>query len=117
MLCVPAVVGNPELIGKACELLAYHSGDTTIPAYYDLVLGEKLSRDEDSKEMLKLIYGNITYDAGVNYVGFEANMMALFYTLQRLVVRDGSANFASWYDTYGPGAESEIETFIKSVQE
>ncbi len=117
LMCIPVNVEDRDMVGKVCEMLAFYSEDTTIPAYYDLMLGEKLSRDEDSKEMLELIFDGITYDPGVNYLGFEANMMKLFYTIKSLVFQEGNANFASWYSTYGPGAEGEIETFLTALQE
>lgn len=115
LMCVPVTVGNPEMVGKTCEMLAYYSNQTTIPAYFDLVLGEKLSRDEDSKEMLGIIYDNIVFDPGMNYLGFETNMGKLFYTITNLVIKEGSGSFASWYAQFGPGAETEISAFIYKV--
>lgn len=115
LMCVPVNVGNPELVGKVIELLAFYSGDTTIPAYFNLVLGEKLARDEDSKEMLNIIFDNIIYDPGMNYFGFQENMMNLFYTFGRLVVNEGRADYASWYAKNASGAETAIEKFNREV--
>ena len=117
LMAIPKTITNPEMVGKACELLAIYSRETTIPAYYDLVLGTKLSRDEDSREMLELIFDNIVYDPGVNYFGFSSNIMPLFYLLHSMVIREGSGDFASWYARYAPGAESEIKQFVEAVSE
>jgi len=34
--------------------------------------------DEDSREMLDIIFYNIVFDSGMNYFGFEENMQKLF---------------------------------------
>ena len=115
LMCVPKTVSNPDMVGQVCELLALYSGETTIPAYFDLMLGEKLSRDDDSKEMLNIIFDNIVFDPGLNYFGFSTNTMKLFYTIPNLVLKQGSSTFASWYAQYGSGAEAEIEEFMTDV--
>ncbi|MCI8386975.1 MAG: hypothetical protein HFE63_00715 [Clostridiales bacterium] len=115
LMCVPKTVGNTEMVSKVIELLALYSGNTTIPAYYNFVLGEKLSRDEDSKEMMSIIYDNVVYDAGINYRGFSENMINLFYAIPRCVVRDGNGSFSTWYAMYASGAEAEIEKFMEDV--
>ena len=94
-MCIPKTVGDPDLAGKVCELLAFYSGDTAFPAFYDLVFGEKLSRDEDSKRMLDVIFGSRIYDVGMSYFGGQANCGSLFYTPSSLVINKKSADFAS----------------------
>ena len=117
LMCVPVTVGNPELVGKVVELLAYYSGETARPAYFNLLLGEKLARDEDSKEMLDLVFKNIVFDPGMNYFGFQSNMMNLFYTFHKLVINEKKADYASWDAKYRGGAEAEIEKFNKAISE
>lgn len=116
LMCIPKTVGDPELVGKVTELLAYYSSDTVIPAYYDKVLGEKLSRDEDSKEMLEIIYDTLVFDPSLNYFGFGANMQRFLYILDELVIRDKSTAYASWYAKYASGANEEIEKFMESAK-
>ena len=98
LMCVPVTAVNLDMIGSACEMLAYYSSDTTIPAYYDVLLGDKLSRDPESREMLELIFDNVAYDAGMNFFGFSAGVTDLFYTLAHLVYTQKSGDFASWYN-------------------
>ncbi len=115
LLCVPVTAQNPDMIADVIELLSYYSAETVIPAYFDLVLGEKLSRDEDSKEMLNLIFDNIVFDAGMNYLGFEANMAAFFYIVHGSIILSGGNNFASMVAGSEYGARAEIDAFNKTV--
>ncbi len=114
-MCIPKTVGNPEMIGKVCEMLAYYSNETTIPAYYDILLGQKLARDEDSRDMLEMIFDNIVYDAGMTYFGLGSSMQQLVYTLSYAVVQQHNGNFASWYAKHSPASEAQIEEFVHAV--
>ena len=117
LMCIPKTVNDPDMVGKVCEMLAYYSGETARPAYFNLLLGEKLARDEDSKEMLDLVFKNIVFDPGMNYFGFQSNMMNLFYTFHKLVINEKKSDYASWDAKYRGGAEAEIEKFNKAISE
>jgi len=118
-MCIPFTVKDPEMVGKTCEMLAYISGETTIPAYYDKLLGNKLARDKDSQEMLNVIFDNIVYDAGMSYFGLNWNsgFQSLFYTLSNLVVGKKSADFASFYASNATKAQAAIDDFYKTVSD
>ncbi len=117
LMCVPVNVHDPELVGKVCEMMAYYSNETTVPAYLDLVLGEKFARDEDTREMLELIFDNIVYDAGITYgVHLATEIDNLFYTLPRLVYQKASGDFASWYDTHAENAQWYMDKFLKDLK-
>ena len=116
MMCVPKTVKNTDMVGKVIELLSYYSGDTVKYAYYELMLGEKLTRDPESKEMLDYIFDGIVFDAGVNYFGFGKNMKEFFYSPMRLIVNGrGSSGFSSLLASYQPGVEAEIEQFNEEI--
>ncbi len=115
LMCIPSIVGNPEMVGKAAECLALYSGETVVPTYYNVLLGEKLSRDADSVEMLELIFDNIVFDPGVNYLGFTNHTKLLFYTIAYGVIAPKQGVFASWYAQHGPGSEGEIADFAAKV--
>ena len=72
----PAVAGvisipvtNPDLdrTGVILESLAAESRYTLMPAYYDISLKTKFYRDEESAEMLDIIYATRCYDLGQIY--------------------------------------------------
>ncbi len=116
LMCVPSTAQNPDMIGEVIELLSYYSEDAVLPTYYDLVLGEKLSRDPQSKEMLDVIFDNIIFDAGMNYFGFSQNMNKLLFTGAIIAGDSGSwTGLASHLATYSTGAEAEIESFNEAI--
>lgn len=117
LMGVPASIQNPDLVGSVMELLAYESGDTVIPAYYDVLLAGKLARDEDSVKMLDILFDTITYEVGGNYFGFSAGFSDLFYTAGRLVVNQKSTDFASWYAKNEKSANKTIEDYYKALDE
>ncbi len=61
---VPVNVNDPDMIGAVLEALCSESRNTTIPAYYDIMLESKLTRDEESSEMLNVIFENRVCDHG-----------------------------------------------------
>ena len=87
-LCVPMTVSDPELVGKVSELLAYYSKSTVIPAFYDVVLGQKISRNQESIQMLDIIFENTVYDLGI-YLGF--------YGVTSDMAKANNNDFASYY--------------------
>lgn len=56
-----------ERTGIIVEALSAESLYTLTPAYYDVTLKTKLSRDNESAEMLDIIFGNRVYDIGAMY--------------------------------------------------
>ena len=114
---VPVSIQEPEMVGAVIELLAYESGGTVIPAYYDVLLAGKLARDEDSTKMLDILFDTITYEIGGNYFGFSAGFTDLFFTLGRLVVEQKSTDFSSWYARNEKAANKTIEDYYKALRE
>nr|MBQ4319166.1 extracellular solute-binding protein [Clostridia bacterium] len=64
MPLVPLVNTEMERTGAVFELLCAEAIDTTISAYYDLTLSGKFARDEESVEMLDLVFDNRIFDYG-----------------------------------------------------
>jgi hypothetical protein len=59
--------GKFVLIGTVMEAMSALGHTDVIPVYYDILLKEKLVRDEDSREMLDIILGNMVFDLGLNF--------------------------------------------------
>ncbi len=66
---IPNNGNDPEMIGALIEALAIQSHMLLKPAFYDSALQRRCSRDEESSEMLDLIFVNRIYDFGYYAVG------------------------------------------------
>ncbi len=64
MLTVPITVSDSDRTGLLLEAFSAKSAELVTPAFYDKTLIGKSTRDEDSAEMLSLIFGNVHYDIG-----------------------------------------------------
>lgn len=81
LTCIPICNFNPEQTGYFIEALAYEGRKTLMPAYYEVNLQGKVSRDEESRAMLDIIFSERHYDLGEIYdPGNFAN--ALIYMTQ-----------------------------------
>ena len=64
-MTVPANVANPDLSGAVLETLHFLSHRDVMPAYYEVTLKQKVSRDSVSSQMLDIIMDSICYDLGM----------------------------------------------------
>lgn len=60
-----------DRVGFMLEAMAAESSYTVIPAYYDVQLRSKVIRDEESREMLDIIFGSMVWDTGIIYDWFN----------------------------------------------
>ena len=108
-LAVPSTA-DPEVSGAVLEAMAYNSRYTLLPAYYDVMLKNKISRDSDSEDMLKIIFGNMTYDLGGIYAfgGIDNELMYHTMTFGRTM--------ASFYEKNEGKALKDIEKLITKIE-
>ncbi len=72
VLGIPTSVTDPAASGALIEALARIGYDSVTPVYYEKALGSKYVRDNDSAEMLALIYDSIWFDfAYLNSVSLD----------------------------------------------
>ncbi len=114
LMCVP-VGSNTEITAAVMELEAFLSREDVIPTYYNVLLGEKLARDDDARKMLELVSDTLCYDVGGTYFGQTAGFKDLFYTASTLAVEKKSADFASWYASKKTTAEQTIADYYKAL--
>ena len=108
LMIVPVTVTQPDKIGYILEILAAKSVDTLTPAYYDLQLTHKLLRDDESEEMLDIIFSSVTFDLGA---AFD------FGGLLVMVIDVGAKgrDFASSYERAESRAQTDIDKLIDSL--
>ena len=73
LVSIPAVTADPEMSAIILEALSYESYYTVYPAFYDVVLMNRSTRDDESKEMLEIIFRTRSYDPGQYWVKAKAS--------------------------------------------
>jgi hypothetical protein len=110
-ICVPIGQADEERTASIIEALAAESLYTLQPAYYDKALKGKYVRDDDSIEMLDLIFGTKVFDIGWLYqIGFynEEIMNQL---------RNNKRDFISMYERNLGKAEKHLEKVNSAFDE
>jgi len=107
------VIGIPmnadlEFSGLITEFLAYESGTTLMPAFYDLCLTSKVLRDDESEGMLDIIFGSRVYDIG--YIYSIGNLSTILNEL----VSGKSTDFVSKFEKSQGNIEKALDKFIDS---
>lgn len=109
-LCIPTTVSNFERTGIITDALAAESLYTVIPAYYDIQLKTKIARDEESSEMLDIIFTGRKYDLGTIYNwGGISNKFA--DAMQR-----NSPNIVSALESIQERVKSEIQKTVDAYE-
>ncbi|MBQ9428468.1 MAG: hypothetical protein IJU41_02860, partial [Clostridia bacterium] len=75
------MVEDDERTGAIIDAIGFYSQKEIIPAYYDKTLHGQYTRDEDSSEMLDIIFSTRAYDLGYCYQPANLNKN-LIYMLQ-----------------------------------
>lgn len=113
-VCVPLMQEDPQFTGIITEALAYYGQRDVLPAYYDVNLKGMVSRDEESSDMLDIIFDNLVYDIGFLYqIGpYNKNF--------NYMVSGSQSNFPNLYESLRPVAESQLKTvndgYAKAVE-
>ncbi|MCL1792999.1 MAG: hypothetical protein FWG34_03930 [Oscillospiraceae bacterium] len=102
-LAIPVSVSDQERTGIILEALTAKSRYTLLPAYYDISLQRKFSRDEESREMLDIIFSSFMYDVGaINEWG------SIFYNLVMMTMKN-DRDIASKFEKYEAKALQDMQ--------
>ncbi|MBE6658876.1 MAG: hypothetical protein E7604_10615 [Ruminococcaceae bacterium] len=105
-------VETQETAALILEAMAIQSYITVTPAYYDVAIQRKYSRDEDSIEMLDIALENRVYDMARVYSA-EFGIHEIFQSL----ATSGSTDFASSYAKKEKRAIEKMEKLISYFNE
>jgi len=110
-ICVPTAQENVSRTGAILEALAAESMYTLLPAYYDIALKGKYVRDEESEEMLDLIFATKVFDLGWIYqIGnYNEDIMNQ--------LRNNKKDFVSMFEKGQNRAETAIEKINAAFDE
>ncbi|MDD4774239.1 MAG: hypothetical protein PHZ09_11675 [Eubacteriales bacterium] len=106
---IPVTAENTARTGLILEALAIESVDTLTPAYYDITLKSKASRDEESGEMLDIIFANRIFD-----MSFAFNTVGTYSFLQTQV-KSSTNNFASAEASNREAFISKLDDIMESI--
>jgi hypothetical protein len=104
---IPITAQDPEGTAMFMEAAAYYASQMITPAYYNVALKTKYARDDESQQMLDIIYENRWCDLGNLYNVGEV------LTGMTSLVTSGQNTFASMMAK----KESAIESTLEAINE
>lgn len=107
IISIPSNIDDPAQTATIIEAFALYSYKFVTPAYYDVTLKRKKSRDSESSEMIDIILQSRTYDIG--YIYNSIGLAEVF----RGLAQQGSADFASKYKQREKAAEKALKSIMK----
>jgi len=110
LLGIPKSAAELDRVSIILEALSAESRYTLQPAYYDVVLTRKYMRDEESEEMLDIIFNSRVYDIGSVYSfgGVFLDFISLSSKMDR--------NIASYHDKKIGAMEKNIDKIVGIFQ-
>ncbi|MCL2517775.1 MAG: hypothetical protein FWF15_04350 [Oscillospiraceae bacterium] len=110
-VCIPKTAANPEMSAIILEALAAESMYNITPAYYDVTLTGKFFRDDESREMLDIIFSTRGYDVGLFYQvgGYTSTLLEMLNSLRN--------DFTSVYQKDEAKALQQIDTINQAFSE
>lgn len=105
-LLIPTTA-DADFSGMMSEWMSYYGNKLVRPKFYDSMLSVRFAQDEETVDMLDLIYNNIDYDPGMNFKSQN------FYGYFDSMVMSQTSDFASFYQS---SLESE-ENYLKTLNE
>ena len=111
LICIPLSASNLERSGAILEAWAAESMSTVTKAYYDITLKGKVMRDDESSDMLDVIFSTRVIDQGIFFNW--SNMSGFFTGFSNRKTMD----FASQYEKSEAKWLTEIEKTITTIME
>lgn len=105
-IAIPTTAADPARTGHIIEALSAESMYTLTPAYYDITLKTKASRDEESADMLDLIFASRVYDLACMY-----DFGSMFVTINTLCEQT-NASFTSAVEKRMTAAQKALDKIV-----
>ncbi len=104
---MPITVSDGHRTALILEALAYESYNSVTDLFFNVFLDEKAMRDEESKQMLDIIFDSKTYD-----LDWYATVTGLSDVLGN-IGRTGSNTFVSDYAAIETSANAKLQEFVE----
>lgn len=113
VVAIPVTTKDPSMISAVLEVMSAEGYYQMRPAYFDTALKNKYSRDEQTREMIDLITGNITVDFGTIYVYVLDSIDDQFKGTIGANNPNWASKTASWEKSVMTKLDTLLETFLK----
>lgn len=111
---LPRMLDEEDLnrIGTILDAFAYYSYYESIPAYIDVLIMGKVARNEDSEEMLQLVFDTSAYDLGTGIWSADTKNKYV-----QTIFSVSKNDIASRTEKIKSGIESQLEKFTSALDE
>jgi hypothetical protein len=109
-ICVPSSNSDTDNTGIFLEAMAYEGYKNVKNAYYDTLLNGIIARDEESSQMLDILFNNRFYDLGI--ICDFGDLKSFIY-----MVINNEENIVSYVDTRIDKANSDLEKLNAALTE
>ncbi len=104
---IPATVTDTEFVGTITDALARESYETVYPAFYDVALKQKFSKDTDCAAMVDIVMSGLRFDVAYMFGEYMVNAPYIF----RNLVKSNSTDLASTYEA----SKNQLHEKMKEV--
>ncbi len=110
-LAIPVSAPDPEMSAKIAQAMCQASTSTTKKAYFDVILKSRKIQDNESEEMLDIIFNSRVYDLGVAYAwgGNTSSTANSIGSFMDNIAMSGTNTFISTLDSIDDTIESALE--------
>lgn len=111
---LPRMLDEADLsrIGTLLDAFAYYSYYESIPAYIDVLIMGKVARNEDSEEMLQLVFDTSAYDLGTGIWSADTKnkYVSTIFSVSK-------TDIASKTEKMKSGIEKQLEKFTAALED
>jgi len=119
LFCLPITTPDAERTGLVLEALAILGHQTVIPEYMETTVKYKQTRDDESFEMLDIIFDGRVYDLGyynVELTGAVGKDEAIANNFKHLTENDVASMAVAWAK-YQTSAEQYLEDYLIKLEQ
>lgn len=111
LFSIPTTAADTAFSGFVMEALAEEGYASVTPIYYETTMKDKYQRDENSSEMLDIIFRNRVWD-----LGYIVDFGQLSTKLMQQIAK-GAENFSSTYEKSIKSTQKAITKYIETYEE
>ncbi len=113
LFTIPITAADLDRTGHIIETMAILGREYVIPAYYDVAMKTRDSRDIESAEMLDIIVQNRVFDLGY----YNTSMGGAYASHFAEMARNNVADFTSWYEGKLKSATADRDKTLQIYEE